>query len=485
MVAPEEIQLTPLAVRTILAALVTDETLFTRWWPVVGPDFFPDAYYKRVASYIDAYWKKYGKCPDPSVIIDHFQSSAYSEEDQEIYTSVFDDIFSAPLEDWPHYQDHLRLYVRKQAFEHSIELASKLVEKLDFEGAQKAITDAASVGLDLDSGTVSLFDPTEIEKRWDVRTAPEHAVRRVPLSIGNLDSYFQKGPTQKGLKPKTLTVVVGPPAGGKSTALVHIGKWAVLNGFKVLHFTLEMVKEDVVDKYDATLTNIPVNSLSDRAGDALSEMLKLTRYADALRIIERPQYSLSPADLEAFLIRMEQVHCFRPDVVLVDYADLMTGGMGFKVGGSDRRHELNYIYTSLHKLAKVRDLVVVTATQANRAALGKQIINLEDIAEDISKAWISDHILTICQTTKEKQEGRCRLYIAKNRGGVAQVEIAFAQNLATATFAVAGGAAMARVVAAVELSKPVAGKGGSFVVPTGEEEEEEPEPLVVPEVSGA
>lgn len=467
-VDPSEITLTPLAVRTILAALLIDETLFLRWWPVVGPDFFPDAYYKRIATYIDAYWKKYGKAPDPSVLVDHFQSSAYSAEDQEIYTGVFDDIFSAPLEDWPHYQDHLRLYVRKQAFEHSLELAAKLVEKLDFEGAQKAITEASTVGVDLDEGLVEVFDTAAIEKRWDERTTPEHSVRRLPLSIGNIDTYFRKG-AQKGLKPRTLTVVVGAPSGGKSTSLVHIGKMAVLGGFSVLHFTLEMTKEDVVDKYDATMTGIPTNDLADRAGDAYREMLAFSKYGKALRIVERPQYALTPQDLDAMLIRMQQVHGYRPDVLLVDYADLMSGGPGFRPG-PDRRFELNFIYTSLHKIAKTRNMVVVTATQANRAALGKQIINLEDIAEDISKAWIADHILTICQTVKEKQESRCRLYIAKNRGGVAQVEIGFQQNLATSTFALAGGVSMARAVAAAELSRPKS-PGGSFVVPGAEDEE--------------
>ena len=466
---PEDIQLTPLAVRTILAALITDEELFTRWWPIVGPDFFPDSYYQKIAEFIDAYWKKYGKCPDPSVIVDHFQSAAFPADDQEVFTGIFDDLWTSPLEDWPHYQDHLRVYVRKQAFEQSLELAGKLVEKLDFEGAQKAIIEAGTVGVDFDEGMVAPFDPARIEGRWDFRTTPEYAIKRIPFSIGNLDTYF-KG----GMKPKTLTVILGAVSGGKSMSLIHLGKYAILNGFKVLHFTLEMTKEDIVDRFDSAFTGIPTNDLVDRAGDAYREALKFSKYAGMLNIIERPQQTLTPPELDAVLSRMEQVHKFRPDLLLVDYADLMTGGDQFK-RGPDRRHELNYIYTYLHKIAKVRGISVVTATQANRAALGKQILNLEDIAEDISKAWIADHIVTICQTIRERQDGRCRMFIAKNRGGVAQVEITFNQNLKTAAFAVSGGTSMARTVAAVELASKASAGTGSFKVPGAEAEAEEEE----------
>ena len=256
-----------------------------------------------------------------------------------------------------------------------------------------------------------------------------------------------------GLKPRTLSVFVASTGKGKSTALVHFGRMAVLQAQKVMHITLELEECDIVDKYDSCFTGVKIAELETEAGK-VREIFekKFTKYADSLRIVEKSEYSLSPSELTTYLSLLQREGKWFPDVLIVDYADLMTGGRGFKVGGSDRRHELNHIYTWLHRIAKDFNLIVVTATQANRGSINKKTLTLVDIAEDISKAWVSDHIFCISQEEHELRDNKCRVFIAKNRGGAAFAEVTFMQDLSRATFAVMSSAVSSRIVPVEEIA---------------------------------
>lgn len=449
---PPSGELSPLAIRTIMAGLLADDDKFHRWWPMVGPGFFVDPYYNRIAEFVDLFYKKYGKPPDFEVVQDKFKTDpGLSSDERDMCLRVIDDVLAAPVEHWAYYEEHLALFVRKQAFLDAHEKAEILIERGDFEGTLKLLAEANSAGVTRDSGTTDFFLTPSIEARFDRRTDPKAVVKRVALQMGNTDTHMRGG-----LKPKTLTVFVAVTGGGKTTALVHFGRVAVLQGQKVLHITLELETTDIVDKYDSSFTGIKYDDLEKDAGKVRGDFLsKFSKYGDALRIIERPEYSLTPQDLESFLLILQREGKFFPDVLLVDYADLMTGGKQFTRGGQDRRFELNFIYTWLHRIAKTFNLIVVTATQANRGAMGKNIIMLEDIAEDISKSWIADHILAVCQTVKERLDGKCRLFLAKNRWGRAFVEVTFNQDLAKCTFAVPSPFASSRILSSEEAGKSV------------------------------
>ena len=332
--------LTAVAVRVILASLIADEDEFARWWPYVGTDLFSiDESYERIASIVTDYSKRHGHAPSFETIEDALRTDQrLSTADREVASDALKEVLESPVEDWHHYRDHLRLYVRKRAHVVALQAAERHVETGDFESAHRAFAEAMSAGLERDEGTVDFFGPASVEQRWERRTDPKHAVKRVALQMGNLDTHMRNG-----LKPKTLTVFIGAPGGGKSTALVHYGKVAVLQGQKVLHITLELESSEIVDKYDSAFTGISHNRLEAEAGKVRNEFLtQFSRYGDALRVVERPEYSLQPEELSAQLKAMRREGVFFPDILLIDYADLMTGGTKFK-GSSDKRFELNFI----------------------------------------------------------------------------------------------------------------------------------------------
>jgi hypothetical protein len=101
----------------------------------------------------------------------------------------------------------------------------------------------------------------------------------------------------------------------------------------------------------------------------------------------------------------------KPDLVIVDYADLLRGA------GKEIRHELGNIYEDLRGLAGEYEIPVWTASQANRSALEDDIIGAEKIAESYSKIMTADFVLSLSRKIEDKIAGTGRWHVIKNRFG--------------------------------------------------------------------
>ncbi len=125
--------------------------------------------------------------------------------------------------------------------------------------------------------------------------------------------------------------------------------------------------------------------------------------------------------LEAYLEGLERHDKFVPDMIIVDYADL------FHIDASRKREETGIIYQDLRGIAVDRGCAMVTATQSNRAAEDVRLVDLKHLAEDYSKAAISDNIITYNQTPEEHALGVARLFCAKGRNDEAFMQVLIAQ----------------------------------------------------------
>jgi replicative DNA helicase len=104
---------------------------------------------------------------------------------------------------------------------------------------------------------------------------------------------------------------------------------------------------------------------------------------------------------------------FKPDIIIDDYPDLLRPAKHYE----DKRFELSDIYTACRDISDKFRIPFWGASQSRRESLSKEIITMQDIAEDIGKAAIADTIVALCQTWEEEQAEQCRLFIAKLRDG--------------------------------------------------------------------
>ena len=267
-----------------------------------------------------------------------------------------------------------------------------------------------------------------------------------------------------GPKRKELSVFIALPGMGKSHWLTNLGLRAWNEKYKVLHITLEMSENRVQQRYLQSALAIPTReipnremvqlkldpngtlsdiekeavkyrfSLEDPESDKeikafLQQKLELKpSLAKNLIIKEYPSGTLTVPRLESFLESLKNGHGFVPDLLLLDYADLMS------IDHDKMRESLDRIYVDLRGLATKRDMAIATASQSNRKGMERGGVSMATLAEHFGKAMTADTVIAYNQTPTEKILGLARLKLEKCRSAEDKFEILINQNYSLCQF---------------------------------------------------
>ena len=219
---------------------------------------------------------------------------------------------------------------------------------------------------------------------------------------------------------------VAPAGIGKSWGLINVGAHAVKQGLNVVHYTLELNEGYVGQRYDAVITGIAAQNLKYNQEDIKHTIGKLK---GSLTIKYYPTKTASCSTLRAHIEKMTLIGK-KPDLVIVDYADLLRGAVSRK----EMRHELESIYEDLRGVAGEYEVPVYTASQANRSALEMDIIEADKISESYSKIMIADFVLSLSRKVTDKMAGTGRWHIIKNRFGPDGITLPSKMNMSTGKF---------------------------------------------------
>lgn len=211
---------------------------------------------------------------------------------------------------------------------------------------------------------------------------------------------------------------LAPMKAGKTFSLIDAGIEAVKNGLKVVFFSLEMSRTQMVKRIWKTLSGqvtedmtleipqfvengnkfeLDFKTVKKKASSILDvekkqKSLKRIFRGGEFLVFAEPAYSLTVEKLETKLDDLE-IEGFVPDVIIIDYADIM---MPSEKG--EYRQQLDSIWKRLRALAQKRKAVVFTASQTNRGGLSGPV-ELENIAEDIRKVA---HVTSMVSISRNK-----------------------------------------------------------------------------------
>lgn len=132
------------------------------------------------------------------------------------------------------------------------------------------------------------------------------------------------------------------------------------------------------------------------------------------RMISFPAFSATVEDVEDQLDQLELEEGFIPDTIITDYATIMKSTSIFK----DPRHNVNEIVQHHKRLAQERNALVVTGVQSlgiGRSALTKDMQDESDIAEEARILAAVDVLMSLDQTSEEKEKGIWRMGILEHR----------------------------------------------------------------------
>jgi hypothetical protein len=333
------------------------------------------------------------------------------------------------LSDAEYVKDSVISFGRRAAMEMAILESVDILEKGDeekYSEVEDKVRKALAVGEDISDLGTDYFE--QAEERTKMYEQGIDGVRRIPTGLAGLDKIM-KG----GLGNGELGVVIAPPNRGKSFGLINIGAGAILEGYNVAHYTLEMPEPQVSKRYDQRMTGKDFNYMRENADKVLISILNIQKFHKGKLFVKKYRTNECSVDtIRSHLTRLYMEKEFRPDLIIVDYADLLKPRKSY----ADKRFELESVYLDLRDLGSEYDCPVWTASQTNRGGLDKKVITIGDLAEAFNKANIADFMAALCQTTEEKEDGIMRWHVAKYRDGEANVTLDGDIAYATAKMAV-------------------------------------------------
>ncbi len=256
----------------------------------------------------------------------------------------------------------------------------------------------------------------------------------------------------------TLFLGIGTAKSGKSWWLTEIGKRGALDRKVVVHITLENSAPLAAKRYVQSLFALSSEEISsiripqiirNDAGqfsklewdtirpETLNASIrtkvekKLAQLNGRFRLYiqEFPTGMLTVPQLNAWLDSFERTEGAKPDLLLVDYADLMS------IDARNLRVDTGRLFRELRGLCVQRNCAGVTMTQGNRISATAKVVSTNMVAEDWSKIGTADTVCSYAQTSEERDINMARIMVAAARDAADKYIVWIAQSYATGQFA--------------------------------------------------
>ncbi|HMQ32386.1 MAG TPA: replicative DNA helicase, partial [Chloroflexaceae bacterium] len=222
-----------------------------------------------------------------------------------------------------------------------------------------------------------------------------------------------------GLQPSDLILLAARPSLGKTSLALSLGYNVAFAGATVGVFSLEMSRDQLMQRILAMHTGIDMQRL--RLGDLRDD--ELARAFDGMGVLselpihidDTPGLSVTEVRSRARRLVAEQ-GC---DLLIVDYLQLMSGG-GSK---ENRVQEVSEISRGLKALARELDAPVIALSQLSRAVEARQdhVPMLSDLRESGSLEQDADLVWFIYRDEvydkESEKRGLAEVHIAKHRNG--------------------------------------------------------------------
>lgn len=242
-------------------------------------------------------------------------------------------------------------------------------------------------------------------------------LRGVPTGYRDLDNILA------GLQPSDLFILAARPSMGKTAFVLNLAHNIALKaGLPVLLFSLEMSKEQLVDRLLASEAgvnawNLRTGNLTDndfeKIGHAMGTLSEAKIYIDDTA-------GISVSDMRTKARR--EAHQRPLGLIVVDYLQLMSGGARFS-GESNRVQEISEISRGLKGIARELNVPVIALSQLSRSVESRspQIPQLADLRESGSIEQDADVVAFIYReeyyNPETENKNIAKILIKKHRNG--------------------------------------------------------------------
>ena len=383
--------------KTLIELIYSDPSVFARVKPILKPEYF-DKKFQPTISYLIDFSNQFNTLP----LIEQLNTEVRLDYNK--INGIENNINTQSSILWMAEQ-----FIKKRALEIAVEEAYGLIAKGETSGIDKIIKDAQQISLQKDLGMNFWDKPAE----WLEQQESEQGI--LPTGWNTFDDLMYGG-----FGWGELNYVVAPVNSGKSLCMQNLAiNWSMM-GYNVLFFTLEMNRRLVGKRMASMVSNVPYRDIRkdiNKVSDSIIYKRKDIQ-PGILQIADLP-IGCNANDIESFIQEFEIEKNVIPNIIIIDYADIMSP--------CDRRIDPNNlnrvdkaISLELRDIARERtrngkNTMVLTASQITKDSMDEMEFGMSNVAGGTTKTQNADNIFSVRTNDAMRQRGEYEFKFLKTR----------------------------------------------------------------------
>jgi len=372
--------------KLLVEYLVASHDTFALCSPIVLPNYF-DPELRNAVTFVKNYYDEYNTIPDVMQV----EAETGTKLEPQIITK--DKI--------EYCANEIETFCKRKAIEGAILNSPDLIEKGDYGKVEELIKTAITVSLNRDLG-LQYFENPEERMREMLEGERPH-----PTGWKEFDDALNGG-----IVRKQMTLFSANSGGGKSIVMANLALNMMEQGLSVLYISLELSQNMVSQRFDSMVTGITQAEWKQRVTETATKLESVKGEMGELFIKYMPAGSNSN-DFRAYLKEFELQFGMVPDMLVVDYLDIM--GTNSKISADNVFEKDKLASEELRNIGAEYNMFVVTASQQNRGAVGQTDLNHSHIAGGLSKINTTDVYVSIIMTDAMRTAGEIAMQFLKTR----------------------------------------------------------------------
>jgi len=374
--------------KLLIDVMLSSEEIFSRCQNIINPKYFVNKF-RPAVRFIIKYSNEFRVLPK----IEHVNAE----------TGInFVRIDNISVQHQDSFLKEIEGFCKNKALALAVTDSVELIEHGNYGEVEKRVREAILISLQSDLGTNYFEDPRA-------------RLMKIKSKNGQMTTGWKTvdDKLHGGINRGEITIWCAGSGVGKSLFLQNQSLNMVKQGLNVVYITLELSEELTSMRMDSMLTDVGTKEIF-RNLDTVEIKVKQAGFKSGLLHVRQLPQGSNCNDIKAYLKNYEIETQKRPDVLVVDYLDLLFPN-NKKINPSDLFIKDKFVTEELRGLAVERNMVCLTASQLNRSSVTEQEHDQSMIAGGISKIQTADNVISIFASAAMKERGQYQVQFLKTR----------------------------------------------------------------------